>query len=187
MCHFILICEETLCEHAEPDSGISFEQAAGKAKGAAAKAKESAAPNGAAARVLADMQSLEYEANMKEAGARGYGKLYAVFGGGREGLHACAAGMRPLCLLRRRPPFSFAWACSLEALENNLHLAAGHACQGSGGSRLIAMACDSICRGAMLFRQCRPVGWKGTGAEVWKIPEENDNNLCLLYCSGCAV
>lgn len=96
---FILMCEKTLCEHAEPDSGFPFEQAPGKAKGAAAKVKQNSAPNGAAARVLADMQSLEYEANMKEAGTRGYGKLYAVFGGGREGLHACAAGMRPLCLL----------------------------------------------------------------------------------------
>ncbi len=59
------------------------------------KGKENAAQNGAAARVLADMQSLEYEANMKEAAARGYGKLYAVFGGGQDGLHACAAGTRP--------------------------------------------------------------------------------------------
>lgn len=38
------------------------------------------------------MGNLEYEALAKEASAKGYGKLYAVFGGGLEGLHACAAG-----------------------------------------------------------------------------------------------
>ncbi len=55
-------------------------------------AKENTPPNTAGAKAVADMQSLESEANVKEAAACGYGKLYAVFGGGREGLHACAAG-----------------------------------------------------------------------------------------------
>ena len=91
MCPSFFGCVETVCQHAKSDRHF-FKQAPGKAKTAAAKEKENAAPNGAAARVLADMQSLEYEANMKEAAARGYGKLYAVFGGGRDGLHACAAG-----------------------------------------------------------------------------------------------
>lgn len=39
------------------------------------------------------MQPLEQEALVKEAASKGYGKLYAVFGGGLEGLRACAAGM----------------------------------------------------------------------------------------------
>ncbi|BDA48148.1 probable DNA polymerase I at C-terminar half [Coccomyxa sp. Obi] len=65
-------------------------KAQGKGK-AAVSAKENTAPNAAPAQAAADMQSLEYEANTKEAAACGYGKLYAVFGGGREGLHACAA------------------------------------------------------------------------------------------------
>jgi hypothetical protein len=30
----------------------------------------------------------------EEADKLGYGRLYAVFGGGREGLEACAAGAR---------------------------------------------------------------------------------------------
>ena len=38
------------------------------------------------------MQPLEQEALAKEAASKGYGKLYAVFGGGLEGLRACAAG-----------------------------------------------------------------------------------------------
>ena len=42
------------------------------------------------------MQPLEQEALVKEAASKGYGKLYAVFGGGLEGLRACAAGMVPL-------------------------------------------------------------------------------------------
>ena len=29
----------------------------------------------------------------KEADAKGYGRLYAEFGGGKDGLEACAAGM----------------------------------------------------------------------------------------------
>ena len=41
------------------------------------------------------MQPLEQEALVKEAASKGYGKLYAVFGGGLEGLRACAAGITP--------------------------------------------------------------------------------------------
>lgn len=90
----------------------------GKGKAAEGAAKENVAPrNAAAERVLADMQSLEYEANLKEAAVKGYGKLYAVFGGGREGLHACAAGA---------PPYIVAF--SLALLD----------CMGSG--RLVKMA-----------------------------------------------
>jgi hypothetical protein len=36
-----------------------------------------------------DAQRAQWEA---EAAANGYGKLYAAFGGGKEGLEACAAG-----------------------------------------------------------------------------------------------
>ncbi len=36
--------------------------------------------------------SEETTALEKEAGDKGYGKLYAAFGGGKEGLEACAAG-----------------------------------------------------------------------------------------------
>ena len=38
------------------------------------------------------MGNLEYEALAREAAAKGFGKLYAVFGGGLDGLRACAAG-----------------------------------------------------------------------------------------------
>ena len=34
----------------------------------------------------------------KEASKKGYGKAYAAFGGGREGLEACAASKSPLSL-----------------------------------------------------------------------------------------
>lgn len=37
-------------------------------------------------------QRLSPEELQAEAAAKGYGRLYAVFGGGREGLEACAAG-----------------------------------------------------------------------------------------------
>jgi hypothetical protein len=43
-------------------------------------------------RAEANFNSLEYEAHQKEAAAKGYGNLYTVFGGGKEGLQACAAG-----------------------------------------------------------------------------------------------
>lgn len=39
-----------------------------------------------------DVQPLHFEALVQEAASKGYGKLYAVFGGGVEGLRACAAG-----------------------------------------------------------------------------------------------
>ncbi len=87
---------------------MRLDQAQGKGK-SAMSAKENSTPSAASAQVVADMQSLEYEANMREAAAKGYGKLYAVFGGGQEGLHACAAGV-PLLLnstiLLKNPPLN---------------------------------------------------------------------------------
>lgn len=49
------------------------------------------------------MQPLEQEALIKEAASKGYGKLHAVFGGGLEGLRACAAG--------KTPPLSMLFSC----------------------------------------------------------------------------
>jgi len=49
-------------------------------------------------------QGGDLQAMKAEAAARGYGKLYAAFGGGRAGLEACAAGMRPRPLWGLRSP-----------------------------------------------------------------------------------
>lgn len=35
----------------------------------------------------------------------------------------------------------------------------------------------------MLFRQCRPVGWKGTGADVWKIVLRRMFTTCA-FCTA---
>lgn len=72
------------------------------AKPAATASAENRSPNAEAAALAAgkkgcslpgNINSLEYEANQKEAAAKGYGKLYAEFGGGKEGLQACSAGL----------------------------------------------------------------------------------------------
>ena len=45
------------------------------------------------------LQPLQQEALVKEGASKGYGKLYAVFGGGLDGLRACAAGPILICAL----------------------------------------------------------------------------------------
>jgi len=55
----------------------------------------------------AQPSALELQA---EADAKGYGRLYAVFGGGREGLEACAASAFTLC-------FKAHFLCVLPCLE----------------------------------------------------------------------
>lgn len=108
---------DSLDEEAAAAAAVADDASSGKAKkgrgGKKAKAvasassagKENAAPK-QDAKALRDMGSLEAEALAKEAASKGYGKLYAVFGGGLEGLRACSAGAAPfmvahvVCALR---------------------------------------------------------------------------------------
>ena len=65
----------------------------GKGQAAASKRhqKASAAGKGAAARPAAQQPLKGVEKDEHEAKVKGYGKFYAAFGGGKEGLEACAA------------------------------------------------------------------------------------------------
>jgi hypothetical protein len=151
----LLALEEGGTEEGAPLDSLDAEEAAAAAgaggkprkarkkppKQAAAAAKENTPPKqatAAAAALQSAMGSLEYEALTQEAAAKGYGKLYAVFGGGLEGLRACAAGARTcpcaefslfmpcatLCRLGRKHDSRGSWLGSLHTLvtaRKNLH------------------------------------------------------------------
>ena len=105
--HAGVLASEDLDELLEPAEDVDVDEevetsegtSSSKCKGRRASSSSSASISDSVVSVVAPQQSpAELQALEAEAASKGYGKMYAAFGGGREGLEACAASELPCSL-----------------------------------------------------------------------------------------